>query len=287
MDERQTQVVSGAGLQESRINTEFVDFLSKWGPRVLYILLAIVLAFLGYQRWTKYQTSQRDQAFADYEAQVASMNPDLLLSVAEKHANQPAVWSLAMRDAANLIMQSATTGIAPGADPLAPKPEDALSTDQRSSMFKQAETIYRDIIAKNKNVEGQLIFAEQARWGLASSLMSQGKPEAGEQMLEEFIAAASDGDLPDLAGLGRNRLQSIRTEGAPPEIVPESSLPPGAIRAGLNATNLTPSTTGSFTDPNTGVTTTRIPTPPPPTTEDSPLPETDEPADDPSSPESE
>ena len=38
MDERQTQIRQGAGLEESRINTEFLDFLNKWSSPVLIVI---------------------------------------------------------------------------------------------------------------------------------------------------------------------------------------------------------------------------------------------------------
>lgn len=278
MDERQTQVVSGAGLQESRINTEFVDFLSKWGPRVLYVLLAVVLAFLGLQQWERHKTRLNDQAFADYEAQVASRSPDLLLKVAEDHVGNHAVWSLATRDAANLIMDAAIIGTAPGADPLAPQPADILTPEQRKDMFTKAEALYRTIITKNPGGEGQLIYAEQARWGLTSALLSLGKTAEGEKTLEDFIAAADKGKLDDLAAFGRARLESFRDVDTLPTILVQADLPPGAARGSV----LFDSSLESITDPNTGFTVKQIEAPTAPQ-EDSPLPESVDPTENPGS----
>ena len=47
MDERQTQIREAAGLDESRLNTEFVEFLRKWGPIALGVLAVAALAFVG------------------------------------------------------------------------------------------------------------------------------------------------------------------------------------------------------------------------------------------------
>lgn len=257
MEDRQTQVVSGAGLQESRINTEFVDFLSKWGPRVLYVVLAVVLAFLGWQQWTRYQNRLTDQAFAAYEAQVASRSPDLLIQVAQEHASRPAVWSLATRDAANLLMDSVIRGTVPGADPFAPKPEDRLTDAQRADFLARAEALYRDVIERNSNGNGQLIFAEQARWGLASALLSQGKIDQGREALEQFVASAETGSLDNLAAFGRARLARLDDAGSPPRILPEADLPPGSIRGLTSGVRVTPDTT-SVTDPETGITIQKI-----------------------------
>lgn len=278
MDERQTQVVSGAGLQESRINTEFVEFLSKWGPRVLYVLLAVVLAFLGLQQWERHKIRLNDQAFADYEAQVASRSPDLLLKVAEDHAGNHAVWSLATRDAANLIMDAAIIGTKPGADPLAPQPTDVLTAEERSGMFQQAEKLYKDIIAKNPGGEGQLIYAEQARWGLTSAQLSLGKTAEGEKTLEDFIAAADKGKLDDLAAFGRARLTSFRDVKEIPEILVKADLPPGASRGSV----LFDPSIDTVTDPSSGLSVKKI-DPVAPPLEDSPLPESVDPSEDPGS----
>jgi hypothetical protein len=276
MDERQTQVVAGAGLQESRLNTDFIDFLSKWGPRALYVVLAVVLAFLGWQQWTRYQSRQTDQAFADYESQVLARSPDLLLKVAQDHAGQHAVWSLAMRDAANLLMDAGIVGTAPGADPLAPRPEDTLSPDQRTQMFQRAEGIFREVIDKNTGPGGQLIYAQQARWGLTSALLSLGKQADGEKLLETFVAEAENADMPDLAAFGRHRLERIREVGAAPIIVSEASLPPAAIRGRAGSVRLD-SSTNVVTDPSTGISIQKLdPTEVPPM-EDTPLPEGDDP----------
>ncbi len=43
MDERQQQIKSGAGLEESRINEDFKDFLEKWG---FWLLLAVGVLWL-------------------------------------------------------------------------------------------------------------------------------------------------------------------------------------------------------------------------------------------------
>ena len=235
MDERQTQVVSGAGLQESRINTEFVDFLSKWGPRALYVLLAIVLGFLGYQQWTKHKMRLADQAFSDYEAQVASRNPDLLLKVATDHAAQPAVWALATRDAAAVLLNSAIMGINPGADLIAPRPEDIMSPAQRTAMFQKAESLYRDVLAKSRNDASRFTFAQQARWGIASALVSQGKTDEAKKMLEEFIAQGGANNHPDLVALGTERLNRINAMTTAPVVVAQAALPDSALRGGRPA----------------------------------------------------
>ena len=42
-DDRRREVEVGAGLQESRLNEEFIDALKKHGPKVIYALAAVVL----------------------------------------------------------------------------------------------------------------------------------------------------------------------------------------------------------------------------------------------------
>ncbi|MEM1423311.1 MAG: hypothetical protein AAGH64_04835, partial [Planctomycetota bacterium] len=47
MDDRQQQVKIGAGLEESRINRELIDWLNKWGMRILIVVLLVVAAYQG------------------------------------------------------------------------------------------------------------------------------------------------------------------------------------------------------------------------------------------------
>jgi len=281
MDERHQQVVSGAGLQESRINTEFVDFLSKWGPRGLYFLLAIVLVFLGLQQWRKHQTRQTDLAFADYEAQVASRNPDLLLQVASQHGDQPAVWALATRDAANILVTFATIGMNPGADPASPKPADMLSPEQRTAMFQKAESLYRDLLSRTQNDASRFTFAEQARWGIASTQLSMGKTDEARKTLEEFIASAESKGHTDLVALAKERLTRINAMASSPMIVAQALLPPNALRpgqAGAPSGGTVTIAPGDATAANSGEQITIQKIEPPTPTQDTPLPETETPA---------
>ena len=64
MDERQTQIRQGAGLEESRINTEFLDFLNKWSSPVLIVIGLIGLGWFGLNYLERSKQSRMNNAFA-------------------------------------------------------------------------------------------------------------------------------------------------------------------------------------------------------------------------------
>ena len=64
----QRQIQAGAGLQESRLNEDFINFLRKWGPFFTYGILAIVLVWLGIGQYQSWKARQSAQAFADLAA---------------------------------------------------------------------------------------------------------------------------------------------------------------------------------------------------------------------------
>ncbi|MEQ8914795.1 MAG: hypothetical protein RIE03_21105, partial [Pseudomonadales bacterium] len=63
MDERHGQLRDKAGIDVSRINEEFRDFLVKWGPRLLIIVALVALAFSGRRYLNQKADERTDEAF--------------------------------------------------------------------------------------------------------------------------------------------------------------------------------------------------------------------------------
>ena len=68
MDQRQAQIRERAGLEESRLNEDFIDFLRKYG--FLILLVAALAAGLtsGVRWYREYTVRKVTTAFADFEA---------------------------------------------------------------------------------------------------------------------------------------------------------------------------------------------------------------------------
>ncbi|HVZ93431.1 MAG TPA: tetratricopeptide repeat protein, partial [Phycisphaerales bacterium] len=102
MEDRQKQIQVGAGLQESRLNADLIQFLQKYGTPILMVVLVIVLGYVGWSKYNRWQAERRDEAFAAYQAARGGVgadgtlagSPDNLLKVAEERRGRGAVWEL-------------------------------------------------------------------------------------------------------------------------------------------------------------------------------------------------
>ncbi|MCU0688904.1 MAG: hypothetical protein MUE97_04085, partial [Phycisphaerales bacterium] len=137
---RGREIRTGAGLEESRLNQDFIDALRKYGTPVLLIILIVTVSWLGWQRWQASKNAKRATAFVDLEAQMPQrdpsmfatprdVSPDVLLRVAEDHTGEGSAPLLARLAAADQWLASAARGVQPGAelDPLTgalKRPED-------------------------------------------------------------------------------------------------------------------------------------------------------------------
>src|SRR5438874_2058363 len=103
MDERQSQIRERAGLEESRLNEDFIEFLRKWGTPALMVLAIVAVGYLGLNKYKKARDEKIDKAFFDYEQVSGSNNPSpqSLTATAEEHEGVKAVSMLARRDAAD------------------------------------------------------------------------------------------------------------------------------------------------------------------------------------------
>lgn len=223
--EQGRQVEIGAGLQESRLNTELIEWLQKWGPRFIYMLLVVVLAYLGWEKWTQYRERQIDEAFAEYQAEVSSENPDILFDVAEKHDGRGSVWTLASLDGANLLLRAARTGVRAGADVYNPAEDDLLSQQERTNTLETALAKFETILARHENDTKKTRFAQEARWGIASAAISLGDIDRARTVLTEYVEVGKDTGFSDNVLLGNQRLQMLDRVASAVQIFPEDQLP--------------------------------------------------------------
>jgi len=230
MEDKNREVQIGAGLQESRINTDLIVWLQKWGPRVLYILLAVVLAYIGLDRWQSYQLDKVDEAFADYHAQRATGDPEGLLRVAEEHRGKREIWSLATLDAANVLLYSARNGLAPGADPENPTEDDVLSVEERAEVAARAAELFTDVRNHVAGEPDKIRYTLRATWGLASAAANQGDLETARERLNEVAELAREHGYFIDATLAQRRLDMLdELEQEPVVVYAEAELPESAI----------------------------------------------------------
>jgi len=216
MDERQSQITEGAGLEDSRINTEFLDFISKWSTPFFLVLLILAAGMFGYRKIEEMRIAAVDQAYLDYDLATAGGNPSpsTLALLGEDYADMRSVGLLAKLDEADIYLNSARTGLAPGAqpDPLTgePSPEDVLTQEQIDSYLASAGGAYGVVLAAAEK-DGKPVFGVSAAFGSAAVLGSQGDAAGARAMYERAKAIAEGAGMPLLSKVAADRAAEIES----------------------------------------------------------------------------
>lgn len=207
MDDRQRDIVEGAGLQESRLNTEFIDWLNKWGTTILMIVLVAALSWAGFRWWERRQLETLDEAFVQLEAARTAGSPDNLLAVARDHPTRGAVYEIATCEAAEIYLESARRGVVPGGS--ASNDDDLISDEQRAEYLDQAESLFRDALERTRGESSLTLHEMRARNGLAAVALTRGDAEEGRRLLEESAAFAQEHGLEKMSEWIRSRMEEL------------------------------------------------------------------------------
>lgn len=233
MDERQSKIQVGAGLQESRLNTDLIQWLEKYSSWILGILLVVVAAYFG---WTKYEERRArllDEAFVEFTAArgalgpdgVLSGSPDNLLKIAREHDGQGSIWSLASLDAAQTYLGAARRGLRPGTTLSAPTPEDQLSPEQATEMIKSADRIFAEVLARSAGNRGSIPIYLRAALGVSATATSLGEIDRARTALTDLRDLAQREGFTAQAQEAEMRLADLSKLAAAPRIYSEAQLP--------------------------------------------------------------
>ncbi|GIW73905.1 MAG: hypothetical protein KatS3mg103_0427 [Phycisphaerales bacterium] len=227
MDERQGQVKERAGLDESRINEEFRDFLVKWGPRLLIAVALVALALSG-RRWLNQQAERRvDEAFVQLALATGSgsASPDTLLSLASQYEDVRAVADLATLAAAEAYLAAVRRGVVIGAQPdeLGRYPQDELlDADLRASYLEQAEqALVR--VAESKQTPDPLVV--RALMGLAAVAEARGRLDQARSFYQRAIERDQAAGLGVVARVAEQRLADLDELAAVTDLPSDKQLP--------------------------------------------------------------
>src|SRR4051812_13198792 len=115
MDERQTQIRERAGLEESRLNQEFIEWLRKWGTPIMLVVAVVAAAYALKDRWNKAADNKIDQGWQELEAvkQGGNVSPDALISLASDYEGVAAISPMARLEAADAYLDALRRGIKP------------------------------------------------------------------------------------------------------------------------------------------------------------------------------
>lgn len=232
MDKRQTQIREQAGLTESRLNLEFVDFIKEWGGRLGMVLVIASLAWFAWTRWTQHKTGKVNEAFAQLSAVSAATNanPEALKRIADEYDDVRGVSSMARIYAADAYLRAVRGGMVTGAD-LAPdgtlvKPEDALTADGRATYLAEAESLYQTVVTELTGVPEKTLLRLNALFGLAAVNESRGELDKAKARYEEIVAAADKTTFQSHADIAKDRLTTISKFAEAPMLFTKAELPP-------------------------------------------------------------
>lgn len=230
MDERQTQIKEGAGLEENRINQEFLDFLNKWSGPVLILFAVIMLALWGNRVLGERRAAHLDEAYMTLNNAMAGGNPspDSLRQIADDYDDVPGMADMARIAAATIYLQSATLGVRPGAE-LGPtgglaNPEDALDAQQVTEYLQTADSLYQRVLA-DAEPAGRILLALNAAWGRAAVAASLGRVDEARGLYERVAALADSGGFEIQARLARSKAQGVGDLTEPPHLYTPDELP--------------------------------------------------------------
>lgn len=246
MDERQSQIKEGAGLDESRLNTDFVDFLKKWSTPALLVVAAIVVGMFALRKFEERREAHIDAAFAQYEAAASpqptgdpdtaqltswvAVSPFTLQGVADEYSDVRGARWLARLAAADTYLTAVRAGVTLGAtvraDGTVAEPEqDLLTPEGRDDYLEQARSLYRSVLQDTENDEGATLHTLRALFGIAAVQESDGELEGAEETLNRAATLAAARGFPTLARLAEGRISTLDQLADPVTLVARDVLP--------------------------------------------------------------
>lgn len=211
MDERQTKIVEGAGLEESRINEDLIAFLNKWSFPVLLVVAIISGAYYVKNMYDERKIATRDEAFAQLGAVEASQTPSVisLTGIANEYEGVGSVAELARLKAADVHMRAARTGVDP-ADGIT-----ELSDDDRSFHLEKAEGLFRAVLESSADDPERTLIAVNAAFGLAAVAETRGDADAARAHYERAESLSNAAGYAPLAAVAAELLAEVDSAEAP------------------------------------------------------------------------
>lgn len=230
MDDRQAQIREGAGLEESKLNVEFIAWLQRWSTPIMGVIALVALGFVVANRLEKRHDAAIDRAFEELAtaSETANPNPGTLVEVAEQNSGIRAVPLLAQIRAADVYLQSARTGVKVGArlkDGGAVDAEEVLTDEQRTANLAEAEKLYQKVYDATASDRKKAVHALSAAYGLAAVAECRGNVEAAKHAYERAAKAAEYSGLSGQAAVAKKRIENLSKLGDAPRLFSAAELP--------------------------------------------------------------
>jgi hypothetical protein len=208
LDDRQQTIREGAGLEESRLNTEFIDFLKRWGMHALTLGAVVFGGIALYGRYQKMQAQKADGAFVALMAATAgqeSPSPEAMRALAEEHRGVPGVRLLALAQAGDAYITTARKGVRPGVLPKDGQfaASDLLTAAEREEQLTQAAAMYQEVLGGSKDDAKLALHAIGALHGLAAIAETRAQVDQAKAYYEQAAALADKAQHARIAASAR------------------------------------------------------------------------------------
>jgi hypothetical protein len=231
VDDRQQQIKEGAGLEESRINQDFVDFLNKWSTPVLLLIVIVSAGWVGL-RWLEQQRVQRtDNAFMEYDAVAGAADPlpASLRAVADSYEGVGSVSALARLRLGDVHLAAVRRGLEPAAvldrNGVPESEADVLDEAGLDDHLSRAASAYSGVLDETRDDPARALLAVNAMFGLAAVAEARGDDEAARSEYERAAAHASESGLVGLPEIAQSRIDSLAELPGRATLVSRADLP--------------------------------------------------------------
>ncbi|MFK7758696.1 MAG: hypothetical protein AB8C13_01975 [Phycisphaerales bacterium] len=216
MDDRQTEIRSGAGLEDSRINKEFIDFLNKWSSPVILVFAIAALVWAGL-RWMEQKKIEKiDLAFGSLQAATLGGNPSpaSLNALAEEYKGVKSVSEIAKLTTADMYISAFLRGVEPGAQisTLTGEPveeSDKLDDQQREAYLRQAETLANEVVSMSSGDTGKALMTIQGFMRLGAIAECNRDFDRARSEYGRAIDLAEQISMPSVKGFAQMRLDAV------------------------------------------------------------------------------
>lgn len=229
------EIREGAGLEEARLNQDFIEFLRKWSTPILVVIAVVAVSYAGYTRWKQREHDKLNEAYAEFQrvSGVNNPSPESLKRVAEDYEGIESVSILARLAAADVYLQSVRRGVKPGsqvdqAGAVANK-DDLNTPEDRKVFLENAEKLYTQVADQARSNPAQRLIAIGATYGLAAVAECREDLDAARKQYEAVVGIAKDTPFAQHAAVAQQRIASLDSIKSPPKLYALSELPAAAV----------------------------------------------------------
>lgn len=207
MDERQAQIKEGAGLEESRVNQDLVDFLNKWSFPVLLIIAIVSGGYFVYNRFEQSKLAKRDAAFGELGNVESSPTPSVfaLTSIADEYEGVGRVTELALLRAADLYLGAVRSGMK------LDEPEVVLSEEDVAFYTDKARSLYQRVADRVAGNDDLTLYAVNAAFGLAATAETAGDLDLAREQYAKAESLATSSGYTSLATVAKELGAAVGT----------------------------------------------------------------------------